>query len=68
MSLNDLKQHFTSDKCQTFLPVTVVVILWINAIEQNIDVKVIERLHQNQWQFSCHQIWFKVASILTVNS
>ena len=33
-----------------------MVILWINTIEQSIAFKAVERLQQNQWQFSCHLI------------
>ena len=46
---------------KTFLPAIVVVALQINTIEQNIDFKAVGRIHQNQWQFSCHQIWCKIS-------
>ena len=26
-------------------------------------VKAVERFHKDQWQFSCHQIWYKVTLI-----
>ena len=31
--------------------------------ELNIDFKAVERLHQEQWQLSCHQSWCKVPLI-----
>ena len=52
-------QHFSRDKYWTFLPIIVVVILWINTLEQNMALKAVEKLHQHQWKFSFHQIWGK---------
>ena len=36
----------------------------INTIEHNIAFKAAERLHQDQWQFSCHQIRCNVTLML----
>ena len=43
-------QHFTSGKCEPFLPVIVVVVKRINTVGHNIVlIEAIEREHQNQW-------------------
>ena len=42
----------------TFL--TVITEVSFRTIQQNIALKPIERLRQNNWQISCHQIWCKV--------
>ena len=48
------------DNVKTYLPVIDVVILLINTVKQNTTFKTVERLHQNQGQFSCHYVWYKV--------
>ena len=35
-------------------------------MEQNIAFGADERLHQDQWQFSCHKMWCKVILFYTV--
>ena len=52
-------------KVTEFLPNSVVENLFFNTIEQKIAFKVVERLHQDQWQFRCHQIWCKVTLVFT---
>ena len=41
------------------VPVIVVHvdILRISAIEQNIVFEAVVRIHEDQWQFTCHLIW-----------
>ena len=44
--------------------IIVVIILWVNTIEQNITFETDECMYQGQWQCSCHQSWYKVTILL----
>ena len=50
------KQHFSGIQCKTFRPVLVIVFIQIIVLWQsNVNT-------QNQWQYSCHKIWYKNAT------
>ena len=53
---------------KSFIPAIEAVILRSNMIEQDVAFKVVEKLHQlhqNQWQFNCHQFGVKYMYYMT---
>ena len=50
-------------KMLNILPVVLIVIFRTSIFGKSIAFKVDESFYQDQWQFSCHQIWCKVSLI-----